>query len=147
MLTHALYIDDSGTKEYASDPSQHGVTGNSRYFVFGGVLVSLQEGSRLSSVIAELKRSRFGTADVEIKSNWLRIAHERESRYLAPYGISSQQLDEFVAKYYELVLQSELVFVAGVVDKQHTQETYPEKTWYAPAIAYEIVLQRVQKVV
>ena len=41
--THVLFIDDSGTKEYANSPEGYNVggRGNSRYFLFCGVLVSI----------------------------------------------------------------------------------------------------------
>jgi hypothetical protein len=35
--SYALYIDDSGTKEYGATPQEYETTGKSRYFVFGGL--------------------------------------------------------------------------------------------------------------
>lgn len=145
MATHIFYIDDSGTKEYALPGELYDVAngGKSRYFVFAGALLSQLASNRLANAIAGRKLKYFHTPNVEIKSNWLRIPDEREKRYLKPYGISSADLNQFVTEYYELILKSDIMFLAGVVDKQQVQEDY-EAPWYAPAIAYEILLQRLQ---
>jgi hypothetical protein len=144
MLTHGFYIDDSGTKEYADDPANYSaLRGISRYFVFCGALMPLVEAGRFSQKIIATKKNHFGTDNVELKSNWLRIPHERQRRYLTPYGIDDATLDRCVAEVYELIRQADLMFIAAIIDKQHVQEDYPDP-WYAPAIAYELVLQRVQ---
>jgi hypothetical protein len=141
--THILYLDDSGTKEYAAKPSQYG-GGVTRYFVFGGVLITVAEASVITPTLRELKRRTFGTDDVEIKSNWLRMPEERSERYLQLYGVSNKDLNRFVEEYYTAIQQSELLLLAGVVDKRDMQEDY-KTPYYPPAIAYEIVLQRVQR--
>jgi hypothetical protein len=144
MLTHGFYIDDSGTKEYASDPNDYSaVRGKSRYFVFCGALMSLVEAGRFSQKIIGAKVACFGTGKVELKSNWLRIPHERQKHYLTPYGIDDDALNRCVAEVYRLIRDADLMFIAAIVDKLHVQEDYPNP-WYAPAIAYELVLQRVQ---
>lgn len=144
MPTDVIYIDDSGTKEYASNPAEYaGPRGKSRYFVFCGLLISVAEAGVLTNQIKQEKLSTFGTALVEIKSNWLRIPRERQNRYLDPHGIDDAALDQFVSNIYGLVKASDLKFIAAVVDKLHVQEDYPQP-WYAPAIAYELVLQRVE---
>lgn len=79
-IGYVLYIDDSGTKEYAVSARDYGTKGNSRYFVFGGVLIQITEAGRLIERIKTLKSVLFGTDRVEIKSNWLRIPKEREAR-------------------------------------------------------------------
>ena len=82
MPSYNLYIDDSGTKEYASDPSEYSRNGNTRYFVFGSILITNDESSLFSNQIKNIKVNTFNTDDVEIKSNWIRIPYERETRYL-----------------------------------------------------------------
>jgi hypothetical protein len=42
-----------------------------------------------------LKRQTFGTADVEVKANWLKRPRERERRYLNRYGITDGGLTAF----------------------------------------------------
>lgn len=145
MATHFLYIDDSGTKEYAERGETYGRGGGkSRYFVFGGVLLPEPSAGILGEQIAETKRFFFGTENVEIKSNWLRFPAERERRYLQPFSLSEAALKNFVDEYYEIVAKADLQLIVAVVDKQHVQEVYEGKPlWYAPAIAYEVLMQRV----
>lgn len=145
MPTHVLYIDDSGTKEYAEKSTDYNLSrrGKTRYFVFCGVLLTTAEAGRLSNTLIQLKLDCFGEEAVEIKSNWLRIPYERRGHYLDPYGISEARLTEFMDKYYDAINASEAVLIAAVINKQHMQETYP-KPHYAPAVAYELVMQRVQ---
>lgn len=138
-----LYVDESGTKEYAESPEGYGA-GRSRYFVFGGVLLPVDEVEELSSSISRAKTDAFGTDEVEIKSNWLRMPLEREARYLTQFGINEEQLTEFVNRYYEAISEADLQVIATVVDKVHVQEDY-RNPWYAPAIAYELLLQRVEQ--
>jgi hypothetical protein len=145
MLTHVLYIDDSGTKEYG-DPAEYQKTrGKTRHFVFCGTLLTMKEASQLSQRIIDLKLARFGDDSVEIKSNWLRIPQERQQRYLDRYQITGAELDAFVEDYHVTFEAAQLDFIAAVVDKLHTQEDYGANPWYAPAIAYELLLQRVQQ--
>ncbi|HVG35539.1 MAG TPA: DUF3800 domain-containing protein [Pyrinomonadaceae bacterium] len=145
MPTHVLYIDDSGTKEYASRPEDYRLArrGNSRYFVFCGALLTTAEAGRLRDRIVELKIEYFRRGDVEIKSNWLRIPYERQKRYLDKYSVSEERVRRFVDDYYKAINEFDLMFVAAIVDKLHMQEIYP-RPWYAPAVAYELILQRVQ---
>src|SRR5207248_4359383 len=101
MLTHVLYIDDSGTKEYAETPAEYEKPrGKSRHFVFCGALLTMKEASQLSQKIIDLKLARFGDDSVEIKSNWLRIPQERRQRYLEAYQITDAELDAFVEDYH-----------------------------------------------
>jgi hypothetical protein len=139
---YALYVDDSGTKEYAIKPEDYNRAGNSRYFVFGGVLLTTVESGVLSQKIKNLKQAVFGTEDVEIKSNWLRIPKETEKRYKKPFGVSDESLTAFVSEFYDLIGNCHLQLCASVVDKIHVQEDYKDP-WYAPALAYEFLLQRI----
>lgn len=142
MPTHVVYIDDSGTKEYASSPNDYG-DGPSRYFVFGGVIVTIEEAGILSSKIIDLKLKYFGTDAVEIKSTWLRIPKERKKHYLDVYELNDEQLNEFSEHFYNAITTSDLLFIASVIDKIEMQQRYPVP-WYPPAIAYELLLQRVE---
>ena len=146
MPTHIIYIDDSGTKEYADDPNEYdnSRSGKSRYFVFGGLLVTPLSASRLSNDIVHLKIGCFGTKDVEIKSHWVRRPEHREKRYLDRYNISERRFRQFIDDYYKLINETELSFLAGVVDKRHMQEKYSFNLWYAPAVAFEVLMQRVE---
>jgi hypothetical protein len=139
--THLLYIDDSGTKEYAADPRAYSSGGNTKYFVFGAVLLAVAEASRLVTKIRSEKLRVFRARDVEIKSNWLRIPWERERRYLQPYGLDEKGLLDFVESFYGVIAAADLRLIAAVVNKAQMQEQY-QSPWYAPAVAYELLLQR-----
>ncbi len=107
-------------------------------------MLSKDSASQLAGKIIGLKLEYFGVDDVEIKSNWLRIPKDRRSRYIEPFNLSETRLNNFVEKYYEIILSTDLMFVASVVDKQHVQQKYGERAYYAPAIAYDVLLQRVE---
>jgi hypothetical protein len=138
--THVLYVDDSGSKEYS--PSGAYNSGNTRYFVFGGPLLELEQARRLSAKIRDMKKELFRNENVEIKSNWLRLENERTNRYLRRFGLSNEELARFVEKYYQAILDSDLVLISCVVDKVHMSEDYGDRAWYPPAAAYEMLLQR-----
>lgn len=143
MRNFSLYVDDSGTKEYATRGEAYGrAGGKSRYFVFGGLLIDSDLAGPFFDRIAVLKQRVFGTTGVEIKSNWLRIPKERGRRYLTPYDLTEDRLTAFVNDYYEIIGSTNLQLLAAVVDKEHMQQKYPTP-WYAPAAAYEFLLQRV----
>lgn len=142
MPSHVLYIDDSGTKEYATDPSRYG-KGTSANFVFAGLLTTTASAGHLVSRIVKLKYEVFGDETVEVKSSWLRNPKERSKRYLTPYFITEEDLTAFVDSYYEIFLEADLVFLASVVNKVDMQTRYPEP-WYPPAVAYDALLQRAE---
>ena len=144
--THVLFIDDSGTKEYATSPQDYNIggRGNSRYFLFCGVLVSMGTSGILTNEIIQAKLRCFADDTVEIKSNWLRIPLEQQRRYFEPYGITADRLSAFTEEYYEIINNADLMLIASIVDKLQMQEDYPNP-WYAPAVAYETMLLRVQQ--
>lgn len=143
MTNYVIYVDDSGDKDYATSPALYGV-GPTRYFVFGGVLATQDAASRLAQEIQDLKEGSFGDPRVEVKSNWLRMPQERQKRYLDPYGITEGDLSSFTDDYYDLINDADIILVAGVVDKLAMQNTYGERAYYPPAIAYELIAQRIQ---
>ncbi|NLV41133.1 MAG: DUF3800 domain-containing protein [Candidatus Hydrogenedentes bacterium] len=143
--THVFYVDDSGTKEYAYSPRAYSTKGGiTPYFVFGGILVTPAQAGVLHHGLRRLKRDCFGRGDVEIKANWLRHAKEREARYLERFSISEDQLRRFAESVYELIVGTDCTLLACVVKKEEVQQLYAERAHYAPAIAYDILLQRVQ---
>jgi hypothetical protein len=146
MPSHVLYIDDSGTKEYATDPVEYenSRSGKSRYFVFGGVLATTVAAGNLRDAIVGLKKNYFGTSEIEVKSNWLRIPYERQRRYIDKYGITDDRLRLFMDDFYSVINGADILFIASVIDKKHMQDVYPQP-WYAPAVAYDLILQRVRQ--
>jgi hypothetical protein len=140
---YQLFVDDSGTREY-DDSRNYTTSGKSLYFVYGAIFIEQNAGAQLVPRLRELKKLTFGTADVEIKSNWLRMPQERERHYLKPFRVAEKELAKFSEQYYQLLVSAPLVLIGSVVNKLHMQEDYgpPRSPWYAPTVAYEFLLQR-----
>ena len=147
-MKYRLYVDDSGNREYDKDLN-YTTSGRERHFVYGAILLTEANESRLIARFRDLKKATFGRPDIEIKSNWLRIPAERKKRYLDPFGLSDTQLSDFSNACYELIREHELELIAVAVDKLHMQETYapPRQPWQAPTAAYEFLMQRVVQAV
>lgn len=143
--THKLFVDDSGNKDYSPDGVYGTKGGRTPYFVFGGVLSTASEAGRIERRMRSLKLLAFGTEKVEIKAHWLRRSDQREKRYLNKYGLSEDILKRFSDAAYNVILQSDCMLVACVIDKAEVQRQYKDRAYYAPAIAYDCLLQRVQQ--
>jgi hypothetical protein len=141
VAQYQLFADDSGNREYDND-QDYVKSGKSRYFVYGSLLIGERDAGLLVARLRELKEVVFSTPNVEVKSNWLRMPGERQERYLDRYGISDATLTSFVDDYYRLIVQAPLTAFGAIVDKLHMQERYGSP-WYAPTVAYEVLMQRV----
>lgn len=148
LLRHMLFVDDSGTREY-DDNRDYENSGKSLYFVYGAIFIEQDASAQLIQRLRHLKRLCFKTPDVELKSNWLRMPHEREKRYLKPYNLTEERLVTLVDDYYELLNQAPLSLIGSVVNKLDMQEKYerPRAPWYAPTMAYECLMQRAARAV
>jgi hypothetical protein len=141
MANLGLFVDDSGNREY-SDDNVYSVSGKSRYFVLGGLLAEEREAQFFIARLRDLKRLTFGTPDVEVKCNWLRMPKERTAHYLEPFGVTNDQLTAFTNDYYRLIVQASVTLIAAVVDKVHMRERYGKSAWYPHAAAYDVLMQR-----
>jgi hypothetical protein len=101
--THKLFLDDSGDKDYRVDRLYNRRGGPTPVFVFAGLIVSPLDAMEIDYSIRTLKRQTFGTADVEIKANWLKRPRERAQRYLEKYGLSEAELTTFTDALYEVL--------------------------------------------
>jgi hypothetical protein len=131
-----IYIDDSGEKEYGPNTS--------RFFVYAGVVVDRAVEQALAAKVDGLKREVFGTTDVEIKSNWLRIPSERQRRYLDPFGVTEATLARLVVDLTDLMASDDFTYLAAAIDKPAMLTRYPNP-WYPSAAAYQFMLQRYEK--
>lgn len=130
------FLDESGQREYGDNTD--------RFFVVAGAIVRCEHIDIYETEIQGIKRSFFGTPDVEVKSNWLRIPKERRKRYREPYVVSEQRIKSFVDALYNWILASRTTFIAGVVDKLQMRERYVHP--HNPSgVGYHIFLQRYQK--
>lgn len=131
-----VFIDDSGDKEYPTPYAREFVDnpppfpGNEtfwrgNYFVLCGVRVDDADLENLNNQFNSLKVKYFGTRDVEIKSTWMRIPDKRKKYYLDPYGITSEQLNQFGEEYFDLIRTNwKILKIFGVVF---------DKRWYGKA--------------
>jgi len=130
------FLDESGQREY--DPR------TDRYFVVAGAVTRVAELENLRTELDGLKRAFFGTPVVEIKSNWIRNPSERRQRYLNRFKINESRLNTFIKAVYDWILATDIVFIAGVVDKKQMKERY--RYPHNPSqVGYHIFLQRYQK--
>jgi hypothetical protein len=143
--THKLFIDDSGNKDYHPDGTYNQQGGRTPYFVFGGMLITPDAAGRIEEKMHRLKIATFGTAEVEIKARWLRRSEERRRRYLDQYDINEAQLTAFTDLTYQAIAETNCMLLACVVDKAEVQQLYKDRAYYAPAISYECLMQRVQQ--
>ena len=127
-----LYVDDTGTKE-STDL-------RTRLFAYAGVVIFVQDESRLKESLIEIKERYFG-ARPEIKSRWLRIPNERYKHYLKPFGLTEDQISDFVRELYDFVGRAPLRCLGAVVDKQRLRNQYKRQFDPSP-ICYELLLQR-----
>ncbi len=130
-----MYVDDSGEKEYGAPTS--------RYFVYAGVVLAASDEPAFNAEIASAKQECFGRTDVELKSNWLRIPHEREKRYLSLDGVTPEKLRAMVDRIYGWAAGADLRFVAAVIDKPQMLAKY-KVPWHPSTTAYLFLLQRYQ---
>lgn len=87
-------------------------------------------------------RSQFELADCEVKSNWLRIAKEREKRSPFLHALERNDLQRLTDVYFDQVAKRNVVVIASVIDKRYLYSgTTSEKLH---TIAYEFLLERVQ---
>ena len=132
---YRMYVDDSGEKEYGPQTS--------KYFVYAGVVLAASDEPTFNGEIANAKQECFGRTDVELKSNWLRIPHECEKRYLSLDGVTSEKLKAMVDRIYSWAAGADLELVAAVIDKPQMQAKY-KTPWHPSATAYQFLLQRYQ---
>lgn len=132
------YCDESGQRDYGR--------GTDDYFVVVAVAVEATAATHLEDEIRGLKRAFWGSPEIEIKSNWMRQPKERKKHYTDPYGLARQDVDALVSALYRWLHQAPLHLLAGVVDKPRMQAKY-SKPHYAGAVAYTMLLQRLQKYV
>lgn len=139
-----IFIDESGQKEYRELGDAYGdQRGPSRYFVLGAVSGSARVLSDLIRRTRDHKSEFFGTHEVEIKSNWLRIPRERVARYLEAFGVSEAALLHWVHALYDLFLGADIEITAAVIDKVGMSRQYQDRRHPALRTAYMVLMQRV----
>lgn len=142
-MSHFLFIDDSGSKEWdhpyndqfrVSPPARTDANRQyweKNYFVLAGVYLPSGLVAELNPYINALKVEYFGTKHVEIRSVWLRNPGKRKVQYLDKFGITEERLKEFVeAKWFRLMQDNAqtLQLQAFVLDKRLIKNTRSKMT-------------------
>jgi len=130
------YCDESGQRDYGR--------GTDPYFVVAAVIASGADAAHLEDEIRDLKRTFWGSPEIEIKPNWIRRPVERKRKYLDPHGLMPKDIDDLVAAVYRWLSKAPVCLLAGVVDKPLMQKKY-SSPHYAGGVAYTMLLQRFQK--
>lgn len=136
--SYVAYCDESGQRNYG--------TATDQYFVIAAVALPTTEATHLEDELRGLKRAFWGSPDIEIKSNWIRQPTERQKHYTDPCGISVKDIDALICALYRWLHKAPLCFFAGIVDKPMMTTKYSDPH-YPGAVAYTILLQRLQKYV
>ena len=132
-MKDTFFIDDSGSKlwdiPYAQDfvdrpPVRNNENRNfwmQNYFVLAGVYVDGSTIAKLNPLINNKKKEVFGTKHVEIHSSDLRNPHQRRKKYLEPYGITDEDLKNFIDGFwYPLIAENPQMKIQSVVlDKRY----------------------------
>lgn len=130
---YLFYVDESGEREYTSE---------GRYFVLTSLGVQARDWKPINNDVLTLKRTYFGSVDMEIKSNWLRIPKERQQRYLLPYRVTEAELKAFTDKLYDVVLAYDVTLIASVIDKRQMRQRYSSPQ-SPSSLAYRLLFERI----
>lgn len=133
-MKHFFFVDDSGSKNwetpYSSDfienpPDRTAINKNfwrRNYFTLTGIHISGETLKELNPIIDKKKIEYFGTKHVEIKSEWFRNPHQRKKRYIDPFNITEEKLQEFMDIFWYPLFQTNqgcIKIQAFVLDKRY----------------------------
>lgn len=157
MSEYFYFIDDSGSKDWET-PYAYSFTvtppernednlnfwrGN--YFVLAGIHISNKSMSIINPEIDKLKIDFFGSKEVEIKSEWLRVPQKRKKNYLDPFNKTEEELKGFVETcWYPLFekYQVEIQIQAFVIDKRFYNKKREKVTPFQELV--QVLLDRVE---
>ncbi len=127
-----FFIDDSGSRQWETpysrtfletppDRSEENINFWRRnYFILGGIHITGQKVAELNHIINERKVALFGTKHVEIKSDHLRNPYLQQRYYLEQFGVTQQQLKDFINNFwYPLFTKNNFLVQAFVLDKRY----------------------------
>lgn len=133
-MKNFFFVDDSGSKlwvtpyarEFVDNAPPHNDENihfwRNNYFVLAGIHVNQSTITKLNPVINQKKIDVFGTKHVEIKSEWFRNPHKRKKYYLDPFGISEEDLTDYMENFvYPLFEENakDICIQAFVLDKRY----------------------------
>lgn len=131
-MLYKVFIDESGQKEYVTRYSRDFITSppnfekyedfwRNNYFVLAAVRVKQEDLGEVNSALNALKKEYFKTHKVEIKSDWLRNPYQRKKRYLDPFRISPENLNECGERFIDLIAhyKDKVKIISVVFDKRY----------------------------
>ena len=139
-VNHYLFVDDSGSKNWDTPFAQDFVDNppartdqnldfwRKNYFVLGGFHINTEAMADLDRLINAKKQEVFGTKYVEIHSTALRSPKNRKKEYLDKFGITENELREFVENFwYPLFDEGKMQLIAVIVDKRYYKKFRPTR--------------------
>ena len=140
-MSNYLFIDDSGSKHwdtpYAAEFVDHPPARTPQnykfwrdnYLVLGGIHTDTETMRRLNKEVDKKKVEVFGTKYVELHASDLRYNLKRRKKYLEPFGITEEELRDFIINFwYPLFEKYNLQSIAVIVDKRYYSNPRHEKT-------------------
>lgn len=157
MSKNYLFIDDSGSKQWETPYSPDFVDNppprneqnrnfwQNNYFVLAGVHINSDLLSKLNPDINDAKERYFGTKHVEIRSSNLRNPQKQKKHYLDKYGITREQLQDFIEKHWYKILEDNkenIQLQAFVLDKRYY--LHPRKNRSCIELVAQCLFDRVE---
>lgn len=156
-MSSFFFIDDSGSKEWDTPYAREFVDNpparsplnrqfwEKNYFVLTGLYIPQELVALLNPQINAMKKQFFGTKHVEIKSVHLRNPEKRKKYYLKQYGISEEDLRDFVENNWYKIFENYrqgIQLQAFVLDKRYFKNKRPS---YVPLeITSQVLFDRVE---
>jgi hypothetical protein len=157
-MLYKVFIDESGSKDYLNPYSREFIDQPpifrkypkfwwDNYFVLCAIRIKQEDIGKINSHINALKIEYFGTHRVEVKSDWLRNSYQRKKRYLVPYKIGVEKLNNFGESFIDLITQHkrEMKLFAVVFDKRFYGDAKRKTTTGHPLLkTVQILFERIQ---
>jgi hypothetical protein len=132
---HALFIDDTGTKE-KEDPAAD-------LFAYSGIIFDWEASNSIQKTVAGAKLKYLKNESAELKSRWFRMPDLRKEKYLIPFGLDDEAFRQFSTELFDLIASMPIHCLGAVVSKAKMKRTYTKVVFDPSPVAYELLLQRV----
>ena len=108
-----LYMDETGT----SDTNNH--------FILGGAIVNSNKWKEINKEITDLKLKYFQSVYIDLKGlrrkNKEYLWHDKKNPF---YGMEEGQLKEFSDQLFDIIISSDITYLASVINKKKHTEKY-----------------------
>lgn len=124
-----LFLDDSWQKEYFHEYNRNYVenmpTGRDflmkNFFCLAWVYISKNNLLDLDNQIKDIKKKYFTTSNIEIKSTWLRSPQKRKEKYLDPFNLTDEELNNFWNEIIDFISNNKekIKIIWAIFDKRY----------------------------